>query len=108
MSITGIGTRAGWAGYVAPASRAPAQASGPPASSANDAVEKEFLDYAKMPPAEKIRYAYLRAHNLSEDDLKAMSAEQRESIETAIREEIRRAVAASVERKSGYFADIRA
>lgn len=101
MSITGIGSHAGWAGYAL-------SRSGAPAAAPDDAVEQEFLDYAQMSPAEKIRYAWLAAHDLSEDDLKSMSAEQRAAVEAAIREEIRKAVAAAVERKSGRLADIRA
>ncbi|HWT96877.1 MAG TPA: hypothetical protein VN229_04660 [Terriglobales bacterium] len=43
--------------------------------------EQNFLDYMHKPLAERIRDAWLKAHNLTEDDLKNMSPSEREAIE---------------------------
>lgn len=53
----------------------------------------EFLKYQSMTIAEKIRASYLAAHKLTEEDLAALPPEEREKIEDAIREEIRKAIA---------------
>jgi hypothetical protein len=68
---------------------------------------QEFLNFAKMSPAEKIRYAYLKEHGLSEDDLKAMSATDRDAIEAEIRQQIRQSVERDTEKKTGRITDIR-
>jgi len=86
----------------------PAQSSAEAVAAANAAIAKEFLDYAQMSAGEKIRYAYLQAHNLSEEDLKAMTREEREALEAAIREEIKKSVEREAERKSGVIMDLRA
>ncbi|MDX1921505.1 MAG: hypothetical protein SFW65_00060 [Alphaproteobacteria bacterium] len=53
---------------------------------------EELVKYSQMSAADKIRYQYLRAHNLTEDDLTAMSPKVRADIEKKISEEIRRAM----------------
>ncbi|MBP2560455.1 hypothetical protein J2857_003224 [Neorhizobium galegae] len=50
--------------------------------------EDEFMDLAKKTLAERIREQYLKDKDLTEDDLKAMSAEDREAIEADIRKAI--------------------
>ncbi|MCQ1833939.1 hypothetical protein [Neorhizobium galegae] len=50
--------------------------------------EDEFMDLAKKTFAERIREQYLEDKNLTEDDLKTMSAEDREAIEADIRKAI--------------------
>lgn len=50
--------------------------------------EDEFMDLAKKTFAERIREQYLKDHDLTEDDLKAMSAEDREAVEAEIRKAI--------------------
>ncbi|WP_117190576.1 hypothetical protein [Rhizobium terrae] len=52
------------------------------------AVEDEFMALAKKTYAERIREQYLDAHGLTEEDLKAMSPEDREAIEAEIRKAI--------------------
>ena len=44
-------------------------------------AEKAFLDYMKKPVAQRLRDAWLSSHNLTEKDLAAMSAADREAIE---------------------------
>ncbi|MDD3288858.1 MAG: hypothetical protein PHX43_07660 [Alphaproteobacteria bacterium] len=50
----------------------------------------EFRKYANMSPTERIRYNYLKSHNLTESDLAAMSPEQRKAIENEIKELIKK------------------
>lgn len=56
----------------------------PPSTS----VEDEFTELAKKTYAERIREQYLKDHDLTEEDLKAMSPEDREAIESEIRKAI--------------------
>ncbi|MCY1664243.1 hypothetical protein [Rhizobium sp. SL86] len=51
-------------------------------------TEEEFLSLSGMTLAERIRQQYLDDNDLTEDDLKAMDADQRAKIEDEIREQI--------------------
>ncbi len=51
---------------------------------------EELVKYSQMSAADKIRYQYLRARNLTEEDLNAMSPKIRADIEKKIAEEIRK------------------
>jgi len=51
------------------------------ASAGEDGAVKNFLDYMKKPVAQRLRDAWLSSHNLTEKDLAAMSAADREAIE---------------------------
>lgn len=62
------------------------------------AAEK-FMKYQEMTAAEKFRASYLAEKGLTEDDLKAMSAEDRAKIEEEIAAKIREKVAEGVEKK---------
>lgn len=53
---------------------------------------EELVKYSQMSAADKIRYQYLRAHKLTEEDLTAMSPKIRADIEKKISEEIKRAM----------------
>lgn len=68
----------------------------------------EFLNFAKMSLPEKIRYQFLAAHGLSEDDLKAMDEKERQKIEDQIRQEIEEAVKKETDKKAGGLVDIAA
>ncbi|NVD38150.1 hypothetical protein HT585_04740 [Ensifer sp. HO-A22] len=57
-----------------------------------DTVGDEFLKRAKMSFAEQIRAQILEAHGITEDELKAMDATQREAIEEEIRKAVERAM----------------
>lgn len=50
--------------------------------------EDEFMDLANKTLAERIREQYLKDNDLTEDDLKSMSAEDREAVEADIRKAI--------------------
>jgi hypothetical protein len=73
-----------------------------------DPAAQEFLAFAKMTPAEKIRYLYLQRHGLTEKDLKAMSPAKRQAIEAEIRDEIKDAMRRNTEKTTGQIADLRA
>lgn len=62
------------------------------------AAEK-FMKYQEMTAAEKFRASYLAEKGLTEDDLKAMSAEDRAKIEAEIAAKIREKMAQGVEKK---------
>jgi hypothetical protein len=79
-----------------------AQPSQPPSDPA-----QEFLAFAKMTPAEKIRYLFLQRHGLSENDLKAMSPAKRAAIEAEIRDEIKDAMRRNTEKTTGQIVDLR-
>ena len=51
----------------------------------NEAVKSEFLRFAKMSPAERIRASYLKDHNLTEDSLAQLSKEDQMKIEEEIK-----------------------
>jgi hypothetical protein len=57
-------------------------------TSGND-VAKEFLDYAKMSPMERMRANILKSMGLTEDDLKKMSPEQQKAVEQKIEQIIK-------------------
>jgi hypothetical protein len=58
---------------------------------ANDAVAKEFLEWAQMSPEEKLRAQILKSKDLDEESLKALPPEEREAIEAEISEAIKQA-----------------
>ena len=59
----------------------------------NKRLAGEFTKWSSMTPEEFIRARYLAAHNLTEDDLKAMSTDDRAAIEKEIAEQIKRELA---------------
>jgi hypothetical protein len=54
-----------------------------------DDVVKQFLDYAKMSPMERMRANILKSMGLTEDDLKKMSPEQQKAVEQKIEQIIK-------------------
>jgi hypothetical protein len=110
MSIGAVGSYAGMAGYASRGGTPSAASASVPSDSSvkNASPEQEFLDFAKMTPAEKIRYLYLQEHGLTEDDLKKMSPADRAAVEEKIRAEIKEAAERDTEKKTGVITDIRA
>jgi len=80
--------QAGSETYINPPSEAEAAA-----KAAHSSLVDQFSEWSNMDPAEFIRARYLEAHGLTEDDLKAMPADQREAIEKEIAEQIKRELA---------------
>ncbi len=58
---------------------------------------EELIKFSNMSLADKIRYQYLKRHNLSEDALNALPPKEREKIEQEIADEIKRALKAKGE-----------
>src|SRR5262249_17035508 len=59
------------------------------AVAASQGPEQQVLDYMHKPLAERIRASWLAAHHLTEDDLKSMSASEREAIEKQMAADIK-------------------
>ena len=55
----------------------------------SDDVVKQFMDYAKMSPMERMRAQILKSMGLTEDDLKKMSPEQQKAVEQKIEQIIK-------------------
>jgi len=99
---------------LSPLTRRPSQtdASGfwapPLTASAPGSAEQDFMAYAKMTPAQKMRAEILGSMKLTENDLKAMPAKQRQEIEDKIKHIIQQKVAQDAEKKKGVVVDIKA
>jgi hypothetical protein len=79
----------------------------PPASSSQSEVD-QFQAYAKMTPAERMRASILSSMGLTEDDLKAMTPDQRQAVEQKIEKMIQDAAMQAAEKKStGLLADVK-
>lgn len=76
-------------------------------SSANSKSEvvTEFLKWAKMSPAERIRAQYLEAHGLSEEAMKSMSPKERQKIEDEIAELIKEKLGQEGDQPTGTVVD---
>lgn len=72
------------------------------------AAATEFLDYAQKTAAEHMREQMLGALGVTEEELKAMSPEERAKIEEKIREMIQQKVREDTEEKTGVLVDVRA
>jgi hypothetical protein len=84
-------------------------ASGSGVSAAADKSAKdEFLDYAKMTPAEKMRAAMLGKLGVTEEQLKAMSPEERKKVEDKIKDMIKQQVENDPQMKKGSILDVKA
>lgn len=99
MSISMI-TAAG----AAPVSRSAARNQ---AGDASPPVE-EFLQYARMSPAERMRDAILKELGLSEDGLRDMDAAKRAKAEEMIRQKIQEKISQSTEAQTGVIVDFAA
>ncbi|GJD41041.1 MULTISPECIES: hypothetical protein [Methylobacterium] len=93
-------------GISAPGASYPVRAtsSGSTEASAKD----DFLKYAKMTPAEKIREQILKKMGLTEEALAGMPQKELEKINDAIKEKIEELVKQGREKIVGAFADIKA
>lgn len=82
------------------------------ASGVSAAPEKtakdEFLDYAKLTPAQKMRAAMLARMGLTEEQVKAMSPEERQKIEDKIKQQIKEQVENDPNMKKGSLLDVSA
>jgi hypothetical protein len=79
----------------------------PRGSSSNNAVA-EFLAYAHETPAQQMRDSILHQLGLTEDDLKAMSPQDRAKVEEKIKDLVRQKVEQATEKKTGVLVDVKA
>jgi hypothetical protein len=73
-----------------------------------DTAVQDFMAFAQMTPAQKMRATILGSMGLTEDGLKAMDPKDRAKIEEKIKELIQQKVEQSVEKKTGMAVDIKA
>jgi ABC-type lipoprotein release transport system permease subunit len=79
-----------------------------PARTKTDTAVDDFMAYAKMTPAQKMRAAILGSMNLTEDQLKGMDPKERAKVEEKIKEMIQEKVEQSVEKQTGAVIDLKA
>ena len=75
-------------------------------TSESNAAKTEFLKFAKMSPAERIRAAYLKDHNLTEESLAQLSKEERMKIEEEIKKLIKTKLGLDEAGGAGQITDI--
>jgi len=75
-----------------PATDAAASPGAPALTKSESSAVAEFLRWANMTPAERIRAQYLEQEGLTEDSLKTLPEEMRERIEMEIQQRIRDAL----------------
>jgi hypothetical protein len=71
-------------------------------------AKDEFMDYAKLTPAQKMRAAMLAKMGVTEEQLKAMSPEERQKIEDQIKKQIKEQVQNDPNMKKGSLLDVKA
>ena len=91
--------------YTPPAAKAASGLTAPPKA---DTAVADFMAYAKMTPAQKMRAAILGSMGLTEDSLKAMDPKDRSKVEEKIKALIQQKVEQSVEKKTGVAIDLKA
>jgi hypothetical protein len=67
---------------------------------AHQAAKADFLAYARMTPAQRIRAAYLNSHKLTEEDLARMTPAERKKIEDEIKQEIEKELKRQAEERA--------
>ncbi|MDD3182791.1 MAG: hypothetical protein PHD48_08330 [Alphaproteobacteria bacterium] len=70
------------------------------------ATVADFLSYARMSPAERIRADFLKDHNLTEESLASMSSTEREKIEEQIKQLVKTKLGLNENQKAGQLVDV--
>jgi len=101
MSISSIGSSASAGAYSG-------LSASPSAPMNQTSAKDEFLKYAAMSPAEKMRANMLASLGVTEEELKAMSPEERAKIEQKLKDMIKQQVENDPNKKdkTGQIADI--
>ena len=87
----------------------PAAPSSDPLSAAPAKTAKDdFMDYAKLTPAQKMRAAMLAKLGVTEEQLKAMDPKERQKIEDQLKEQIKQQVQNDPNMKKGSLLDVSA
>jgi hypothetical protein len=71
------------------------------ASSAADSPEQTFRNFMKEPPGQRMIDEWLKAHHLTEQDLKNMTPEKREAIEKQMATDIKDEIERKAQAKAG-------
>jgi hypothetical protein len=103
MSISGIGSALG-----PPSSAAAAGGSKPSGVGGPKSPEEDFLEFARMSPAERMRAAILKEMGITEEDLAKMGPEERAEVSKEVAERIRDKALHSREKQSGMIVDVSA
>jgi len=106
MSTDAIGTSA-YSSTVGGVTGTTKQTSGSSNTTGLSDTEQKFLTEMRKSPAQRIREQWLKAHNLTEDDLADKSPEERKAIEYTIAEEIKKKVTGDSDRR-GAMLDVSA
>lgn len=97
MNVSSTGVSPAWP--VSKSTGTGAKATGTPskagAGAASDQVTGDFLQYAKMSPMERMRANILKSLDLTEDKLSALPQEERQKIESQIKDQVRKLMANS-------------
>ena len=78
-----------------------------PSSKTASTPEQDFLNFIGKTPAEQMRDQILHSLGVTDDDLKAMSTQDRAKIEAKIKQLVHEKVQESVEKKTGLAVDIK-
>jgi predicted flavoprotein YhiN len=92
----------------ATAAKPATSSSDPLAALPGKSAKDEFMDYAKMTPAQKMRAAMLSKLGVTEEQLKAMSPDERKKIEDKIKDMIKQQVENDPKMKQGSLLDVSA
>ena len=92
----------------ATAAKPAASSSDPLAAVPEKSAKDEFMDYAKLTPAQKMRAAMLAKLGVTEEQLKAMDPKERQKIEDQLKEQIKQQVQNDPNMKKGSLLDVSA
>lgn len=76
--------------------------------SGEKSAKEAFLEYARMTPAERLRDSILKSLDLTEDDLKRMTVDERLQVEEQIKEMIKQKVEEDGGERTGAIVDLKA
>lgn len=92
----------------ATAAKPTAASSDPLAAVPTKSAKDEFMDYAKLTPAQKMRAAMLAKLGVTEEQLKAMDPKERQKIEDQLKAQIKEQVQNDPNMKKGSLLDVSA
>ncbi|WP_298720970.1 hypothetical protein [uncultured Ferrovibrio sp.] len=107
MSISGIGGLGVLLPSFSPSSSSAASGLPTEEIEGRKSVQDEFLDYARMSVAERIRAQILEDKGLTEERLAELDAEKRKAIEEEIRQAIEEKMKVETGKTEGTMADLR-
>jgi hypothetical protein len=101
MNISGLG-------FALPLPGKPPGGQSAPSEKVGQSVEEQFLKYAQMSPAERIREAILKEMGTSEEDLQNMDPEARALKEKEIAERLKDKLQQTAGKQTGMIVDVEA